>query len=829
MKRWKKFIAMGLAASMVVPTCMSQILWASEFSADGIGAVTDTFGDGTENEMENKISNEDNVGDTFETGEVINPYTAEEVSDKKDEQKEIDSDDPDKQESEQLEPEDSVNAGQAADGYIMQLYSDDKLKKTYVISYVDADAAKAPEALIGKNGYIFKEWNTKEDGTGQKYKPGDSIKELLKMSDAEMQNKKTENERETGSELSSAGEINISLERTENTKSEEDLALTEDSASAAQNETTITLYAIWEKAPSYKITYKLNKGKNNVSNPKTYTAEDEIKLKDPTRSGYHFAGWYSDSKYKKKVSTIEKGTKGTLVLYAKWIKEVNASVKAATLTSLRGVKAKTISASVTIPDYIKSIDEYYYLVYVDSNSGKVKKVAAQVRKPEKAKAKITFKLDVTGHPEYVQGKFAVAVKKSKTAYTLISGKNYVSSPEKLSINKTAYFLPKTKKGIQSTSVSQVTETKSKTVFFNLFASDIMRTGYGAEAYQYNGKTYYFSGLYNFQDFVRQCNAKGIQVTAQISLDRNSYTQDLTTGQSPYGETAFYGWNTGNSTAREKMEAAFAYLGEKFGSNDCYVSNWILGNEINSASHYYYVGNVSFSKYIFMYSEAFRCLYNAVRSSRESSKVFICLDNCWNQKNIFTVCYTSRSTLDSFASNISHLQKGINWNLAYHAYSQPLTEAKFWSSVNAPLLSSNGNTATFITMHNIQALTSYVKSKFGSGTRVILSEQGYSSSSGGQSAQAASMALAYYKAACDPMIDAFIIRSYQDENHEVAQGLALGLKDARGKKKTAYNVFCNMDGVNSLKYTKKVLNNQVGNWKAQVPGYTAKKVSGMYRK
>ena len=51
MKRWKKFIVMGLAASMVVQTCVSQTLWASEFSADGIGAVTDTFGDGTENEM----------------------------------------------------------------------------------------------------------------------------------------------------------------------------------------------------------------------------------------------------------------------------------------------------------------------------------------------------------------------------------------------------------------------------------------------------------------------------------------------------------------------------------------------------------------------------------------------------------------------------------------------------------------------------------------------------------------------------------------------------------------------------------------------------------
>lgn len=66
-----------------------------------------------------------------------------------------------------------------------------------------------------------------------------------------------------------------------------------------------------------------------------------------------------------------------------------------------------------------------------------------------------------------------------------------------------------------------------------------------------------------------------------------------------------------------------------------------------------------------------------------------------------------------------------------------------------------------------------------------------------------------------MIDAFIIRSYKDEAHEVAQGLAMGLKDANGKKKTAYNVFKNMDSSNSLKYTEKVLKSQVGNWKSLV--------------
>ena len=57
---------------------------------------------------------------------------------------------------------------------------------------------------------------------------------------------------------------------------------------------------------------------------------------------------------------------------------------------------------------------------------------------------------------------------------------------------------------------------------------------------------------------------------------------------------------------------------------------------------------------------------------------------------------------------------------------------------------------------------------------------------------------------------------------------MGLKDTNGRKKTSYNVFTNMDSSNSLKYTEKVLNSQVGNWKAKVPGYTAKRVSSMYR-
>lgn len=829
MKKWKKFIAMGLAVSMIVPSCIPQTLWASEFSAGSVESAADVFEDGagyeTGSESGNKISDENNSGDEFGTGELKD------------------------QEPEQSETEDSVNAGQSAEGYNILLYSDGKLEKTYVIPYADADTAKVPEALKGKTGYIFKEWNTKEDGTGETYKPGDSIKKLLETADMAKQAQETSERTEAGEEIKPEKDVmqeendvaqtdsasweektdkaEMQISDTENDGTSPDIST--DKAIAAGDTTAITLYAIWEKASEYKITYKLNKGKNNTANPKTYTSEDEIKFKKPTRSGYHFVGWYTDSKYKNQISVIEKGSEGSLTLYAKWTKEISPSAKAASLDYVKGTKVNTITVSATVSNYVKSSDGYYYLVYVDSNSGKVKKTVGKVKKPEKAKGKITFKLNISGHPEYAQGKFAIGIKKSKSAYSVISPKSYVSNPEKLSTNTAAYFVPGTKKGIQATDINELTDTKSKTVFFNLYISDLMRKDSGVETYKYNGKTYHFNGLYGYVYLVQQCNAKGIQVTAQISIDRNASTQRFITGNSPYAETAYYGWNTDNSTTRQTMEAMFAYLGEKFGKNNCYISNWILGNEVNSASGYYYVGNVSFSKFISMYSEAFRCLYNAVKSSRGSSKVFICLDNCWNQKNAFTICYSARSTLESFAAKISDMQKDVNWNLAYHAYNQPLSDSQFWSGANASMFTSDANTTTFITMRNIQTLTDYVKNRFGSNTRIILSEQGFSSTYGGQANQAAAIALAYYKAACNPMIDAFIIRSYKDEAHEVAQGLAMGLKDANGKKKTAYNVFKNMDSSNSLKYTEKVLKSQVGNWKSLVPGYSTGKISSMYRK
>ena len=119
-----------------------------------------------------------------------------------------------------------------------------------------------------KKGYSFAGWNTKKDGSGKTYKNKAEVKNLTSKSGG-----------------------------------------------------TVTLYAQWKKT-KYTITYNLNSGKNNSSNPSYYTMTTKtIKLKKPTRKGYQFVGWYSDKKCTKKVTQIKKGSTGNKTLYAKWKKK----------------------------------------------------------------------------------------------------------------------------------------------------------------------------------------------------------------------------------------------------------------------------------------------------------------------------------------------------------------------------------------------------------------------------------------------------------------------------------------------------------------------------
>ena len=78
-----------------------------------------------------------------------------------------------------------------------------------------------------------------------------------------------------------------------------------------------TLYAGWE-AIQYNITYVLNGGNNDSRNPSTYTKEDTVTFKSPTKENSTFLGWYENADFSRNpIGSISNRT-GNITLYAKW-------------------------------------------------------------------------------------------------------------------------------------------------------------------------------------------------------------------------------------------------------------------------------------------------------------------------------------------------------------------------------------------------------------------------------------------------------------------------------------------------------------------------------
>ena len=77
---------------------------------------------------------------------------------------------------------------------------------------------------------------------------------------------------------------------------------------------------------NYTLTYHLDGGVNNESNPSSYTAETcDFTFANPTKEGYKFIGWYTNANFTQQISTLN-GKSENLNLYAKWVKESGGSI-----------------------------------------------------------------------------------------------------------------------------------------------------------------------------------------------------------------------------------------------------------------------------------------------------------------------------------------------------------------------------------------------------------------------------------------------------------------------------------------------------------------------
>lgn len=208
------------------------------------------------------------------------------------------------------------------------------------------DTAKALTSNgFSRTGYTFTGWNTQANGSGTAYSNAQSVKNLTTSNGSTVTlyaqwsvNNYTLTFNANGGSVSPASKSLAygSQYGTLPTPTRNGYTFTgwftaASGGTKVSNTTTmgagnVTVYAQW--APTnYTITYNLNGGTNPSGVSTNYNINTAtITLPTPNRSGYTFAGWYTNSSFTgSAVTSIAKGSTGNKVFYAKWT-PVNYSI-----------------------------------------------------------------------------------------------------------------------------------------------------------------------------------------------------------------------------------------------------------------------------------------------------------------------------------------------------------------------------------------------------------------------------------------------------------------------------------------------------------------------
>lgn len=228
-----------------------------------------------------------------------------------------------------------------------------------------------------------------------------------------------------------------------------------------------------------------------------------------------------------------------------------------------------------------------------------------------------------------------------------------------------------------------------------------------------------------------------------------------------------------------------------------AENYIVGNEVN-VRFWNYMTWVDWDTYVRQYMQSFRIIYNAIKSQNANAEVFICLDCQWdrNRPKSHPEYYEYMDGKDFMATFNNMIRAGgnIDWSVANHPHTCPLTYAKFWDMSGQPdggyyasMISGN----KMVSFQNLSVITNYMQSPEllapdGSVRKFIISELGLTNAQG-EEVQAAALAASYAAVERNPYVQEVIYANYTAPTVDYAFS---------GK---ALDVFMNMDGANHDAY------------------------------
>lgn len=454
------------------------------------------------------------------------------------------------------------------------------------------------------------------------------------------------------------------------------------------------------------------------------------------------------------------------------------------------LKASSVPSSDDGKFYIYS-DE----VYLDGPTGDI---VASVKAG--TSVSVSFPLNYNTAKSNLSRKFLVAVKQNGQMRQ-VSDEHYITNPEVLA----SLTSPRMNVGIKGIlpEIERITDgglqdLGIQQIVYNMYLDDICsaQSVPGAIPFEYNGQTYYFDGpmVRNYDGAVKAFNSYGMQVTMVIlNHGTGLYSQHLVHPSARGGSCEGYAINIADAAGTDHLKAIGAFLGQRYSGQLGFgqVDNWIVGNEVNARTSWWYSDSASLDFNVNIYAKAFRILYNELKGMNANVRIYNSIDQEWNRKSN-PGSFLSKDYLDQF--NYYMIREGnIDWGLSFHPYNSPLYDPYAW---NGPeIWVKNSITSPYITMQNIDILIDYMHqpqflNPAGEVRSISIAEIGYTSSFG-DAAQEASIAYGYLKAASIPDIDAFILFRQTDDPHEMESHLALGLYDLNGNKKPSYEIYKNL--------------------------------------
>lgn len=207
-----------------------------------------------------------------------------------------------------------------------------------------------------------------------------------------------------------------------------------DSTTVILGDTVLYVKGVWDK---YDITYVLNEGTNNASNPNYYVSATGATLYVPERSGFVFAGWYTDSEYNNYIDKIPVGRKGNITLYAKWVLDTEINlvynityVLDGGVNNVNNPETYTPESGATI--YAPTRDGYTFVCWKDESGKEVSVIAVGTMGNITLTA--NWQINQTETVKIVSASLTIGKDLTFNYYVSVSGIEYQSMVMKFTMN-----------------------------------------------------------------------------------------------------------------------------------------------------------------------------------------------------------------------------------------------------------------------------------------------------------------------------------------------------------------------------------------------------------